>query len=295
MIRSLLSALLAVAVLAGARPASALDWSDNALRYQFGPSFAEPGVTKDLTPNGPADSVSKNILSFQHADGYKYGGNFFIVNVLLSSSTDPAQNSKQGATEVYAIYRSNLSLNKILKTKAFEFGPLRDVMIEVGADLSAKNTAFAPHVMKPVAGLATALAVPAGFWTIGVLAEKEWNNNGIASVRNGQVDFTRGGSVEFDTTLLLASSWGVPVYKSVSFEGFANVVLPKGKDGFNAQTKTEVLLHPRIMWDVGTLFDSKGYQIGAGYEYWLNKFGDDHRLTGGAEQSTFVVEAAFHL
>jgi hypothetical protein len=292
MIRSLLSALLAVGVVAAAAPASALDWSDNAIRYQFGPSFAEPGV---VDTNGSASAISKNIVSFQHADGYKYGGNFFIVNVLLSSTADKAQNSNAGATEIYAIYRTDFSANKVLQTKAFTFGPIRDVMLEAGIDLSAKNTGFAAQVFKPVVGPVLSLAVPAGFWDVGVLVEKEWNNNGIAHVVNGQPDFASGGRVEFDPTLMFATSWAIPVYGAVSFEGFGNVILPKGKDGFGEQTKTEFLIHPRVMFDAGSLFGTKGYQIGAGYEYWLNKFGDNHANVPGAEQSTFVVEAALHL
>lgn len=296
MIRSLLSALLATAVVAAA-PASALDWSDNALRYQYGPNYSEPGVSTSGTPVGPAKSVHKNIVGFTHVDGYKFGGNFLSVNMLLSNAADPTnRNTTQGATEVYAIYRHDLSLNKVTSSKNFEFGPIRDVLLEAGADLSTKNTAFAPHKAMLVAGPVVSLKVP-GFLNVGVLVNKEWNNNGAAHVENGRVDFTRGGSVEFDPAVMFASSWGVPVYGAFSFEGFASVNLPKGRDGFNRETVAELLVHPRVMWDAGSLFGSKGYQLGVGYEYWLNKFGNNHKLAAvsGSEQSTVVFEAAIHL
>jgi hypothetical protein len=102
--------------------------------------------------------------------------------------------------------------------------------------------------------------------------------------------------VEFDPTVMFTTAWGVPLGSlPLSFEGFANVNLPKGKDGFGADTKTEVLVHPKVMFDVGTLWGSKGYQLGAGYEYWLNKFGNDHNKVVGAKESTVFVEAAVHL
>ena len=87
------------------------------------------------------------------------------------------------------------------------------------------------------------------------------------------------------------------MYGAVAFEGFASVNLPKGKDGFNRDTVTELLVHPRVMFDAGTLFGTKGYQLGVGYEYWLNKFGNNHKAVGvtGAEQATVVLEAAIHL
>lgn len=289
MIRPLLTTLAAVAAVA-ATPAFAFDWSDNALRYQFGPSFTEPFVT---TPSGGANSISKNIVSFQHADAYKYGGNFLNIDVLFSSSADKAQNSVDGAREIYAIYRHDLSLNKVFGTTAFAFGPVRDVMLEVGVDLSTKNTAFNPRVAEPVGGVVLSLAVP-GFWHVGVLADKEWNNNGFSHLEHGVV-VQGAGQVEFDTTAMFATSWGVPLYKAFSFEGYGSFILPKGKDGGGVQTKSELLFHPRIMWDAGSLFSSKGYQIGVGYEYWLNKFGNDHKLAPGSEESTVVFEAAFHL
>jgi len=274
---------LAALALALAAPAThALDWSDNAFRYGWGPNFREPGVR---TPEGDGKDVAKSVLTFTHVDGYKWGGNFLNVNLLLSSDADPTnRNVNQGATEVYATYRHDLSLNKITRSKTFAFGPVRDVLLEAGVDMSTKNTAFAPHKAMPVVGPALALNVP-GFWNVAILLNKEWNNNGIV-----------GKSVEFDTTVQFATSWGVPLFKlPLAFEGFANVNLPKGKDGFGNDTKTEVLLHPKLMWDLGPLWSSKGYQLGVGFEYWLNKFGNDADEVAGARQRTVFFEAALHL
>ena len=40
---------------------------------------------------------------------------------------------------------------------------------------------------------------------------------------------------------------------SVRFSGYTNIVTPKGKDGFNVQTKTEVLSDNRLTLDVGKI------------------------------------------
>jgi hypothetical protein len=276
--------LLAVFTIAlAASPARAVQWDDNALRYWWGPAFSEPA-----NPN----NVPKNILSFTHVDGYKWGGNCLNIDLLYSNSGkgDPVRGQNEvtsaGAAEVYIVYRHNLSLNKITGSKAFEVGGvLRDVGIELGADLNTKNNAFAARKIMPVGGLTASLNVP-GFLNLGVLLDKEWNTNAFASKE-----------VTFDVTPMFTAAWGIPLVGPVAFEGFALANLPKGKDGFGADTKTEVLLHPKVMIDLGTFWGSKGYQIGAGWEYWLNKFGNDKNAPNahGDEQSTVFLEAAIHL
>jgi len=281
--RNVLLLAMSLTIALGASPARALEWSDNAMRFWWGPAFAEPG-----NPN----NVPKYILSFTHVDGYKWGGNYLNIDLLYSASFhgDNVQGLTEvksaGAAEVYIVYRHTLSLNKITNSKTFEVaGVLRDVGIELGTDLNTKNNAFASRKIMPVAGVSASLNVP-GFLNIGVLLDKEWNTNAIV-----------GKEVTFDVTPMFTAAWGIPVYGPLSFEGFALANLPKGKDGFGADTKTEVLLHPKAMIDLGYLWGSKGYQIGAGWEYWLNKFGNDSNAPGslGAKQSTVFLEAALHL
>ena len=136
----------------------------------------------------------------------------------------------------------------------------------------------------PIAGLQLSFAVP-GFLVLGVALSKEFNTNGIT-----------GKAVKFDVTPQFTAAWIINIpLGALSFEGFGNVILPKGKDGFGGDTVTEVLLHPKLMYDVGTFFGTKGYQIGAGYQYWLNKFGTDHNKLSGCAESAAFVEAAIHL
>jgi hypothetical protein len=284
--------VMAFALAVVALPARAeLQWSDNSFRFWYGTSFAEPA-------NGNA--VAKSVLTYTHADGYKLGSNFFNIDALYSNEKDVANNGPTpapanttvGAVEFYATYRHTLSLNKVTGSKTFAFGPIRDIGIDAGLDANTKNTAFASRKLMPVVGASVAFNVP-GFLNVSLLADKEWNYNGFAKK-----------SAEFDVTPMVAASWGIPVYGPVSFEGFGVLNLPKGNDAAGVPTKTELLVRPRLMFDVGTLWGSRGYQLGVGYSYWLNKFGNDpHPSVGvnagktvrGTEESAVFGQVAIHL
>ena len=79
--------------------AQAATWSDTFVGYRYGTQFTEP--------NNP-EHVDKHILQFTHVSGYSLGQNFFNLDVLQSSSEDPANNSDSGATEAYLAYRHQL-------------------------------------------------------------------------------------------------------------------------------------------------------------------------------------------
>jgi nucleoside-specific outer membrane channel protein Tsx len=273
-----------VAGLALAAPSTrAAEWSDTSIHYWFGTTFREPANPSKVT---------KNIFSLTHVSGYKYGSNFVNIDFLYSSKSDNVQGQDAvptGATEVYAVYRHTLSFSKISGSK-IAFGPIRDVGLELGIDLNTKNNAFASKKVMPIGGLNLAFDVP-GFLNLGILVDKEWNDNAISFP--GKV----GNTVTFDPSLTVSLAWGVPVYGPLSFEGFANLITPKGKDGFGSKTVTEILAHPKLMADVATLWGSKGVQVGVGFQYWLNKFGNDHTKddSGGSYEKAAFVEAAVHL
>jgi hypothetical protein len=274
---------LAVLCLMTASTATALDWSDDSFRVQYGTAYREPGVTK---ADGSPQDVAKTTLNYTHASGDRLGGHFLSVDMYLSDSKDPAQGSPQGATEVYVVYRRGLSLNKIFDTKAFTFTAVRDVQVDAGIDIGTKNNSFASHKAAPTVGVALAFDVP-GFWNLGAYLTKEWNNNGIS-----------GKQVTFDAAPVLSTSWGIGLGSlPLQFTGFANVLFPKGNDGFGAKTVTEILLQPKLVWDVPQTFSGKksGWELGIGYQYWKNKFGNDNAKVAGSLASTVFFEAAVHL
>jgi nucleoside-specific outer membrane channel protein Tsx len=218
---------------------------------------------------GIAVDVPKNIYTLGHFSGYKYGTNFFSVDILQSLANDPAhRNSTSQAQELYAVYRSALSSRKILGTK-YELGPVKDFLLTFGFDAGAKDTTFAPRPFKLLIGPTVNIALPVGFLDLSLLAYNETNNNGIV-----------GKKVDFDTTWQVGALWGTffNLGLPAKFTGFISVTGPKGKDGFGVQTVTETLMRASLQWDVGTLASlNKGTVFaGIGYEYWNNKFGNRH-------------------
>lgn len=291
--------LALLGLVASAQPAAALDWSDNSFRALWGAGYREPGVLKEGTTD--PQNIAKTTLNFTHASGDKLGTNLLYVDMYLSDDNDPAQGSAQGATEAYALVRRNFSLNGITDSKKFAFPGVNDVRLDVGIEVGTKNNAFASHLVRPAVGASVAVAVP-GFLNVGAYVTKEWNNNGFM---HGEGTIPSGGAVEFDVTPAIFTAWGIPLGKlPLTFAGFANVILPKGKDGFGNETATEFLAQPKLMWDVAKTFSATkaGYEVGVGYQYWLNKYGNDNGLTvngvkvnSGALASTVFVEAAIHL
>lgn len=268
--------LTGVLTLAGG-DAMAFERSDTQLRYWYGPNFREPGIHGD---------IAKHVVSLTHSDAYEWGENFVNIDVLKSDHLDPANNSSDGAVEVYGVYRHDLSLNKLTGGQSFAAGPLRDVAVVAGFDLNTKNTTFDSEKRLLVAGLGVAFDVP-GFWKIALLWGKEFSHNG-----------TVGKPVIYDSTARLETVWGLPFnlgIQSMEFEGFGVINGPKGKDGFYGKTKTEILAHPKLMADIGQYFDDPGHlKVGVGYEYWRNKFGNDHVTVAGAEANAYFVEVAYH-
>jgi len=264
--KKLTLALLGLATLA-AVPARAADWSDTSLGFRTGSKFQEPGI---------ADAIQKNILSLNHVSGYSLGSNFFNVDMLKSDSKDPMNSegpgTSGGAQEVYIAYRHNLSLSKVFGSK-LEFGPVRDIEFTAGFDYNAKNTQFAPSVFKLMVGPNFSFKVP-GFLTVGVLYYKEKNHNAYGT-------FAPGGTldVSFDPTYQIAAAWGInlplgPV--ATKFKGFGTFTGTKGKTGDMVDTKAETLIDTFWMFDASPVLGAKAgtWQIGPGFQYWNNKFGN---------------------
>jgi nucleoside-specific outer membrane channel protein Tsx len=270
-------ALLAAALVTVSGTASAATFSDTYLGYRYGPSFTEPAIAGD---------VPKHILMLGHFSVYKYGTNFFNLDILKSIENDPAGNSNNAnqAQELYVTYRHALSIGKVTGSP-IAFGPVRDVSITAGFDAGAKNTRFAPRPFKLLLGPTLNIGLPVGFLDLSLLLYSEDNNNGIVS-----------REVKFDTTYQLGAVWGVPFTLGVPaiFKGFISITGPKGKDGFGVETETETLLRTSVQWDVGTLAGlNKGTVFtGVGYEYWKNKFGNPPGR--GTKTSTPTLHAEWH-
>lgn len=252
-------------------PAQAADWSDTSLGVRYSSQFAEPGISGD---------IAKVIYNLSYVSGDKYGMNLFVGDILTSDSKDPAAGGGGGAQEFYGFYQRSFSLSQ-LGTGGLKTGVTNDVSLVGRVDFGTKNTDFAPRPRKLRVGALANIAVPQGFWDVGVELYKETNHNGIT-----------GKDVSFDVTGVLTSAWAIPVGGVGTFGGFFDYVGKKGKDGFGGDTAAETLLRATFMFDV--MGPKSGIKAGVGYEYWKNKFGNPASVPGSLAKSPLLL-VEYHL
>lgn len=259
---------------------------DTQVSYRFAPTAAEPGIPS--SKSRPPVDIQKNIFAITHANSWAYGSNFINVDVLKSGIEDPVKGGGDGATEVYALYRGILSGNALTATKAFSFGPIRDLRLGFGGDLNSKNTNFAAQKRLLVVGPNIAFDLPGGFLNLGINYSQEDNHNGVT---NRHVAFDPAFEMELTYSIPLTFT-GLPL----TLAGFDNFIGPKGRDGFNRQTKTEILSRTNLVLDIGKLaFNTPNtVDVFVGYQYWYNKFGNDHRIVAGSIESTVLLGVAIH-
>ncbi len=282
-----LKSVLAVAALAlvSSTSASAAEWSDTSISYRVGTKFAEPF--------NPVD-IRKNIFALTHASGYKYGSNFFNVDLLQSDSNDPGSlNQHSGAQEVYAVYRNTLDIGKV-RGVDMGMGPVSGFGITGGFDWNSKNdVGYNSRKRMLVLGPTLMWKVP-GFLNTSLLVLHESNapSGAFAPISNV------AGRYTYKIHPMLTASWGIPVCERVKFEGYANLIAPKGRDEVGNQTGTETNIDMQLMADVGDYVGAgkNTFRIGVEYQYWNNKFGNTSATTGGKGQraSTPMLRAEYH-
>ncbi|HEU4844013.1 MAG TPA: outer envelope protein [Burkholderiaceae bacterium] len=277
------SAILALLAGCACTAAHAADWSDTSLSYRYGTKFAEPFNNQD---------ISKSIVNLSGVSGYKYGTNFFSVDLLMSDDKDPSSvGAKSGAHEAYALYRHTLDLGKVTG-KNFAFGPVRGMGLTAGFDFNSKTDAgYNSKKRMLVAGPTMMFDVP-GFLNVSLLAL--WESN---APYNGYTN-TAVDRYRYKTHPMLTAAWGIPIGAGIplSFEGYANFIGTKGKDEFGGDTATETNIDMQIMYDVGAAIGSgkNVFKVGVEYQYWKNKFGNSDHNNPGATAKTPMIRAEYH-
>lgn len=266
------------AVLALAANASlAFEWTDTWAGVRYGTQFREPGNAND---------IAKTILQVQHTNGYRLGTNYLSLELLQSDDKDPRAGGSSGAREWIGNYRHTLSFGK-LTGRSFAAGPIRDVGLLAGFDLTSKNDAVGSNARRFIVGPTIAFQVP-GYLNAGLVLRTERNRNDIV-----------GRDFSYDSTWAVLTNWGIPLAGgALFFRGFANYIGPKGDNVFGVPTKAELLIETALLADVGRYVWRKDtLYAGAGFQYWRNKFGFDASRdpSGGsvARVPQILVEARF--
>jgi hypothetical protein len=266
-----------------ASQAQAQNFSDTSIGVRDGLTVANPGGNFSDNEKGSRD-VNKVIVNLGHFDVWDYGTNFFNVDILFSNPNEAAVNSSGGSTEFYAVYRAQLSPDKIFGINT-KFGPISAINFEIGGDAEAEDSAFAPNKKLLVAGPNFNFGLPAGFINVGVHISKEWNHNAFCAEActepGGAVSFNPTWEFEFVWLYSLKGLIGVPL----DFKGFMNVVGPKGPTGFGGPTYVEILARPTLSLDIGSMIYNKPHKpdLYFAVELWEHKFGNSDRLAGAEE------------
>lgn len=264
--------------LLGTGPASALEWMNNSLGFRYGEGFT--------TPNNP-HRIAKRIYSVTHASGYRYGSNYFHLDVLLSDSDDPRKGTDHGSSEVYAVYRHQLFASRVFD-RDFGNGLVRDYALTLGFDASRNNNLASAKKRTLVFGPTLKFDTP-GFLDLSLLYYQERNHSGIPGVRHPNHDF--------DATYMLSLTWLRPFQigeHDAKFQGFLNHTGEKGGDYNDRDTAPETLMRAALM--VAARPGSKvrpNLYLGVGYEYWHNKFGVDGGRGSRTSTPTLNLELSF--
>ncbi|MBI2312652.1 MAG: hypothetical protein HYU77_09135 [Betaproteobacteria bacterium] len=266
---ALLSAAICATGLLATQGASSAEWSDTEIQYVRGTKFREP-----FNPFNPTDGkigatnstdVTKSIVTLQHASGYKYGRNFFFVDMLVSENNDPSGGGSNG--EVYGEYYHSLSLSKTTGAK-LDWGFIRDLNLTAGINFGAKSNGANPRVL--LLGPTVDFNVPGFiFLNVDVLAYRDTG-------RFGGVRTT--DKTTWQITPVWLSKFNIGPTKWV-FTGHIDWIGKRcfeGPGGCTGRASVETLAQPELKLDVGNFFGKPDtVYAGIEYQYWRNKFGFD--------------------
>jgi nucleoside-specific outer membrane channel protein Tsx len=222
--------------------AGAAQWSSTNVQYLVSSKYQAIYFDEDA---GQLDSVdaTASIFTLEHVNGWKYGDNFFFVDV-----TNPDRsNSDLGPTGYYGEFSPRLSMSKI---GGFDMsgGVIKDVLLTTSAEL---GDGFRNYLY----GVAIDLNIP----KVPVAQINYYIRNEIGPARDTGQQVTLVWLAPFS---LGSTSW--------AFEGFFDYAFSMD------HAEDNIVAGPRLMMDLGKTWGSADvFQIGIELQIWKNKFGLD--------------------
>lgn len=210
--------------------AGSAKWSSTNIQYLYGDNYELGDETR-------------SIVTLEHVNGWKYGDNFFFVDI-----TNPDRTGDQTGTEFYGEISPRLSILSLLG-KEPGTGLIKDYLITTTLEMGDAGSGFHNYLY----GLAIDLNVP----HVPVFQINYYVRNEIGAGSDLGSQLTLVWLAPFK---LGSTSW--------SFEGFLDYAAG------NDPKEDNLLTAPRLLLDVGKFFGAEGqFQAGLEYQIWRNKFG----------------------
>ncbi len=209
--------------------AGAAIWSSTNIQYLYGTSYELGDDTR-------------SIITLEHVNGWKYGDNFFFVDI-----TNPNRTGDLTSTEFYGEISPRLSFSS-MTGKDLKMGIMKDFLISTTLEV---GQGFRNYLY----GLAVDLELP----KFKVFQVNWYVRNEINSGNDTGAQLTLVWLLPFD---IGSTAW--------SFEGFLDYAYGV------SPAEDNLLTAPRLLIDVGKFWGADGtLQAGVEYQIWRNKFGID--------------------
>lgn len=237
-ISTLAASLLAMSFACDDALAGAAKWSSTNFQYLFGDTYSQIGVGAD--GKLMSTDVSSSVITLEHVNGWKYGDNFFFVDITNADRGDPNK-----PTSYYGEISPRLSFSQM-----------------TGLDMSA-------GILKDVLFTATA-EIGQGFHNnlYGIAVDLNIPNTPVAQI-NYYIRNEVGAGKDLGSQVTLV--WLTPFSigsADFAFEGFFDYAF--GMD----HAEDNIITAPRLLVDVGKMWGAKGtLQMGIEYQIWRNKYG----------------------
>jgi len=224
-------ALAAIFIAPASSFAGAAKWSTTNIQLLYGENY-NTGLGGDDT---------RTIITVEHANGWKYGDNFFFLDITNPNRTaDPA-------TSLYAEFSPRFSLGA-MTGKDLSVGIIKDFLITTTLET---GNGFHNYLY----GFAADLNLP-GF----AFFQFNWY-----LVRDEVTADDKGSQITL--------AWLLPFKiggADLTFEGFLDYAYGLDKSEDN------IITAPRLLIDIGKYFDAPGtLQAGIEYQIWRNQYGVD--------------------
>ena len=235
-----------IALALASSSAMAADWSQTQLHVNYG-DFKNPFTEQE---------AGTSVVSLQHASAYKYGDNFFFIDVIHDDVDDGYQDS-----DFYGEWYSNFSFSKI-SGNDFSAGPIKD-----GGFVMGFNAAGDANVLKYLPGLKLDWQVEGFDFVSTIITAYIDDSDGVIS----------GGAPTESDSWMFDIAWGAPFSignQKFYFTGHAEYIDSRENE-FGEKVESWFLAQPIVQWDLGHALEMQpgNLLLGVEWQYWHNKLG----------------------